>query len=91
MGWRVNSSFFINYSFRAFSFSFSFAFAFDPGDASSYVDAFEFPLTALPLSLTFTPLPSPTYLERLVMIMTYKFRQLYFTRINDEFCMSPIV
>lgn len=90
MVWRVNYLFFVNYSFL--SFWFSFVFAFDPGDAGSYIDAFEFPLTALSLSFNvISTLPSPTYLERLVMIMTYKFRQLYFTRINDEFCMSPIV
>lgn len=66
MGWRVNYSFFVNYSFRAFSISFSFAFAFDPGDASSYVNAFEFPLTALPLSLTFTPFLTFSHLSRTI-------------------------
>lgn len=48
MVWRVDYLFFVNYSFL--SFWFSFVFAFDPGDAGSYIDAFEFPLTALSLS-----------------------------------------
>lgn len=70
----------VNYSFCAFSFS--FAFAFDPGDAGSHI---EFPLTALSLSFNvYSLFIFSHYLERLVMIMTYKFRQLYFTRINDE-------